>query len=120
MFWSLFHGAAMLALFLYMIRRTRFAETKKVALVPLATGFVDLLAAGLLNPGHYPLLTFLLAALRLTIVGCCVLALRRDAAMARQKARRRAQRRRMQIAEVTQTIDTVRKANPASYSSRCA
>ena len=121
MFWSLFHGIAMVALFVYMIRKAQFAQTKKVALVPLATGFVDLLAAGLLNPGHYPVLTILLAAMRLTIVGCCVLALRQDAAMTRQKARRRAQRRRMQIAEVAQAAGEAQKSrNLVSFQSRCA
>lgn len=116
MFWSIFHAVTMIALFAYMMRKAQFAETKKVALVPLATGMVDILAAGLLNPGRHLMLTVLLLAMRLVIFGCCVLALRRDAAMAKQKARRRAQRRRLLIAEVPAVPSTDEKVVPF----RCA
>lgn len=90
MLWSSLNVVVMTILFMYMVNKAKCAETRKLALVPLATAAVELLAAGLLRPGLYPALTALLIAMRLVIIGCCVAALRRDAAMAKSRARRRA------------------------------
>lgn len=88
MLWSSLNVVVMTILFMYMVNKAKCAETRKLALVPLATAAVELLAAGLLRPGLYPALTALLIAMRLVIIGCCVAALRRDAAMAKSRARR--------------------------------
>ena len=86
MLWSSLNVVVMTILFMYMVNKAKCAETRKLALVPLATAAVELLAAGLLRPGLYPALTALLIAMRLVIIGCCVAALRRDAAMAKSPA----------------------------------
>ena len=97
MLWSSLNVVVMTILFMYMVNKAKCAETRKLALVPLATAAVELLAAGLLRPGLYPALTALLIAMRLVIIGCCVAALRRDAAMANSRARRRARARRAAV-----------------------
>lgn len=97
MLWSSLNVVVMTILFMYMVNKAKCAETRKLALVPLATAAVELLAAGLLRPGLYPALTALLIAMRLVIIGCCVAALRRDAAMAKSRARRRARARRAAV-----------------------
>ena len=99
MLWSSLNVVAMTILFVYMVNRAKCAETRKLALVPLATAAVELLTAGLLRPGLYPALTAVLIAMRLVIIGCCVAALRRDATMARNRARRRARARRIAAVE---------------------
>ena len=88
MLWSSLNVVVMTILFMYMVNKAKCAETRKLALVPLATAAVELLAAGLLRPGLYPALTALLIAMRLVIIGCCVAALRRDAAMAKSRQKK--------------------------------
>ena len=64
MLWSSLNVVVMTILFMYMVNKAKCAETRKLALVPLATAAVELLAAGLLRPGLYPALTALLIATR--------------------------------------------------------
>ena len=54
MLWSSLNVVVMTILFMYMVNKAKCAETRKLALVPLATAAVELLAAGLLRPGLYP------------------------------------------------------------------
>lgn len=75
-------------LFLYMMRKSVLASTRQLAFVPLGVCAMEIFAAGLLHPVSFPILTALLIALRLAIAGCCVLAIRRDAAYARRRARK--------------------------------
>ena len=62
MLWSSLNVVVMTILFMYMVNKAKCAETRKLALVPLATAAVELLAAGLLRAGLYPELTALLIA----------------------------------------------------------
>ena len=89
MWLSLASIAAMAIMFLYMVNKARFASTRRLALIPMAACGMEILAAGMLTPGLFPLLTAALVCLRAVILGCCVAAMRRDAAMARVRARRR-------------------------------
>lgn len=79
---------AMTGMFLWMFRRAKFASTRRMALLPLCCAGMEVMAAGMLTPGLFPLLTFLLIFLRITILLCCVGAMKRDAAMAVHRARR--------------------------------
>ena len=87
---SLISAVAMAAMFLYMICTAKMAETRRVAWIPAATCGVELLALGVITPGSHLGITLLLIALRLTLLSVCVVAMRRDAAMVRARARRRA------------------------------
>ena len=64
MLWSSLNVVVMTILFMYMVNKAKCAETRKLALVPLATAAVEL---------------------------------RRDAAMAKSRARRRARARRAAV-----------------------
>lgn len=78
--------------FLYMLNKAHFAQTRRLALVPLGFCAVDMLCAGAVAFGAFPVITAMLIALRLTVLLCCAAAMRRDAIAARRAARRRAQR----------------------------
>lgn len=81
------------ATFLYMFSNARFARTRRVALVPLACAGMEVLAAGVLSASLHPLLTGIRLAMIAVILTCCYAAMRKDAAMARRRARRTAARR---------------------------
>lgn len=118
MLWTILSIAVMFLLSFYTLKKARFAETRKVACVPLAIGLVDILTIGLLHPERYLILTFLLAAMRLVVIGCCVAALRRDTLRAKQKARRRISQRRKSIVELA--IQPGAENGRLSSSPRCA
>lgn len=80
--------AVMGGLFVYMMRKSVLASTRQLAFVPLGVCAVEMFATGLLHPVSFPVLTVLLIVLRLVIAGCCVLAIRRDAAYARRRTRK--------------------------------
>ena len=86
---SMLSAAAMAAMFVYMACRAKMAETRRMLWIPAASCAMELMAAGLLT-ARFPLLTALLVVLRLALLGCCGIAMRRDAAMVRARARRRA------------------------------
>lgn len=87
---SLLSAVAMAVMFVYMACRAKMSETRRMLWIPAASCALELMAAGLLSVTHFPLLTALLVVLRLALLGCCAAAVRRDAAMVRARARRRA------------------------------
>lgn len=75
------------ATFLYMINKAHFTQTRRVALVPLGFCAVDMLCAGAVPFGTYPIITAMLVILRLAVLLCCVGAMRKDTVAARRAAR---------------------------------
>ena len=92
MIWNLLHIAVMSMTFLYMFNKAQFAATRLVSLIPLATVLVDAccLRADFMA---VPVLAVLMEAARLTVLGCCVLAMKKDARLVRARSRQRAMRK---------------------------
>lgn len=92
MVWNMLHIAVMSVTFLYMFNKAQFAATQTVSFVPLAMVLVD---ACCLRADFWsvPVLAVLMAAARLTVLGCCALAMKKDARMVRARLRQRAMRR---------------------------
>lgn len=84
----------MAGMFVYMLLRAKMPETRQLLWVPAGTCFVELMTAGLLSVTTFPVVTLLLMALRLSLFGFCVLAMKRDAALARAKKQKRARLKR--------------------------
>jgi len=91
MFLSIVSIAAMAAMSVYMFAHARGGEARRLAWLPAASAVLELLAFGMLSITHFPLLTLLLTGLRLSLLGLCTVAMRRDALAARARQRRREQ-----------------------------
>ncbi len=91
---NIIHVIILASTFLYMFNTAQFAQTRLVALVPLGMLLVDIcsMRADFLS---VPALAVLLAAARITVLLCCVGAMRADRRMAR--ARKRANLRRRMV-----------------------
>ena len=96
------------ATFLYMINKAHFAQTRRVALVPLGFCAVDMLCAGTVPFGTYPVIAIMLVILRLTVLLCCAGAMHKDTVAARRAARsaqkKAAAERAAQMAAMQQTM----------------
>lgn len=92
MIWNMLHIAVMSITFLYMFNKAQFSQTRLLSLIPLAMVVVD---ACCLRADFWaiPVLALLMEVARLTVLLCCAVALKRDARMARARARRRAVRK---------------------------
>ena len=77
------------AISLYMMMTARYAVTRKMVWIPLSMAAIELAMGGALLWWAYPVLTVILVACRLTVLTCCVAAIKKDAAMARNRRRRR-------------------------------
>lgn len=87
---SLMSAVAMAAIFVYMVCHAKMRETRRMMWIPAASCVLELMAAGMLSVTRFPVLTVVLVLLRLALITCCTAAMRRDAAMVRSRARRRA------------------------------
>lgn len=89
---NILHIAAMAITFLVVFNKAEFTGTRLVALVPLGMLLADVCSvrADFMST---PVLAVIMAVSRLTVVACCVLALRRDRAMARARDRQRLRHR---------------------------
>ncbi|MBQ9414047.1 MAG: hypothetical protein IJU16_02850 [Clostridia bacterium] len=74
---------------LYMLVRSRFMATKRVALLAFAAAGVEWLLFGLISEGLNPTATMLAIAARIAIFVCCVMAMRCDKEQAKARVRRR-------------------------------
>ncbi|MGN0172154.1 MAG: hypothetical protein ACI39E_05165 [Acutalibacteraceae bacterium] len=81
--------AALSVTALYMFVRARFMATRRVAGVALGMAVCETAMAGLLSGVTNPTVMGLLIAARVTVLVCCVLAMRRDRERAKMRARRR-------------------------------
>lgn len=106
---NLIFAVLMAATFLYMLCRARMSEARRLVWLPAASCLVELLTLGVLAPTAHPLITLLLVALRLTMLGICTVAMRRDAAMVRARQRRRARLAR----ELHAALNPLHEVSPA-------
>lgn len=60
-----------------------------MAWIPLSMAAIELAMGGALLWREYPVLTAILMVCRLTVLTCCVASMKKDAAMARNRRRRR-------------------------------
>ena len=74
---------------LYMITAAKCTVTRRMAWIPLSMSLMELAMCGALAMGEYPVLTVILMLCRLTVLTCCTLSMKRDAAMVRNRRRRR-------------------------------
>lgn len=108
--------------FIYMMWKAEYAQTRRVALVPLGVCAVEMLLFGLHQGGGTLAVTVLLWAARAVILACCAGAMRQDAARAQRRQRRRAVRR---TVEAVQAASGTSRREPCPLrlvppSSRCA
>mgnify|MGYP006910816163 CR=1 FL=1 len=113
--------------FLYMMTKAQYAETRRVALIPLGVcaavpvgRTVEMLLFGLHQGGGAFIVTLLLWVSRAAILVCCAGAMRRDAARAQRRQRRRAVRRTVEVAQAVSQEKVRLHLVPGSSSSRCA
>ncbi len=87
MIWNLLNVVWMGVLALVMAKRAKLSAGRCMTYVPIAMCLMELMLANVLTPGLAPALTVLLFAARLTVTGCCVSVLRREAAYMKRRAR---------------------------------
>ncbi len=83
------------AVALNMAMKERGTVSHRMAWIPAVMAVMEVVMCGVLSLWDFPLLTVLLMASRLTVLGCCSVALKRDAAAERNRRRRRAVWRRV-------------------------
>ena len=89
MVFSVITAAVFGAMGLYMMMSAKRSVTRRMAWIPLSMSAIELSMAGMVALGQFPALTAILMACRLTVLGCCVTAAKRDAAAERNRRRRR-------------------------------
>ena len=94
---NLFHVVLLGILFFYTLHGARRAVTRRLSLIPLSMCLIEMLLAEVLDMLAFPVLGALLAACRLTVAACCVLAVRKDAALAHARTERRVRARRAKL-----------------------
>lgn len=92
MVWNILHISVMALAFLYVFNKTEFSRNRIVALVPLAMMVLDVCSAQF-DFWSVPVLAVILVAMRMTVIGCCIAAVRRDRAMVRARQRQRTKAR---------------------------
>lgn len=89
MLFNLCAAAVLGAVALYMTGKTAYKTARRMAWVPAAMALMELALCGALDVAAYPVLTAVLMVCRVTVLGCCLLALKKDAAAIRNRRRRR-------------------------------
>lgn len=89
MFLSLLAAALFAVVSLNMMAKERKTLSRRMAWIPGVMAAMELAMCGALLLWEYPILTVILMACRLTVLACCSLALKKDAACARNRRRRR-------------------------------
>lgn len=89
MIFSVVTAAVFGAVSLYMMMAAKCTVTRRMAWIPLSMSAMELAMCGALAMGEYPVLTAILMLCRLTVLVCCTLSMKRDAAMVRNRRRRR-------------------------------
>lgn len=89
MVFSVVTAAVFGAVSLYMITAAKYTVTRRMAWIPLSMSAMELAMCGVLAMGEYPILTAVLMLCRLVVLTCCTLSMKRDAAMVRNRRRRR-------------------------------
>lgn len=89
MIFSVVAAAVFGAMSLYMTTAARYTVTRRMAWIPLTMAAMELAMGGALLWLEYPVLTVVLMFCRITVLLCCVLSMKKDAAMERNRRRRR-------------------------------
>ncbi len=89
MVFSVVTAAVFGAVSLYMLVAAKCTVTRRMAWIPLSMAAMELAMCGVLAMGEYPVLTVILMLCRLTVLACCALSMKRDAAVVRNRRRRR-------------------------------
>ncbi len=84
---------------LYMVINGKYSFTRKMSWFPFVMATMELALCGALDVWRYPVFTLILMACRVTVLLCCRGVLKRDAAMERNRRRRRAVWRRIAATE---------------------
>lgn len=116
MVFSVICAAVFGAMSLYMITAAKRSVTRRMAWIPLSMSAIELSMAGMVALDQFPILTVILMACRLTVLGCCVISAKRDAAAERNRRRRREVWRRVAYDMAAE----VRSLPTACENSRCA
>ncbi len=95
MFISVLSAAVFGAVYFTMIAKERGTLSHRMAWIPGVMALMELAMCGALLVWDYPLLTLVLFVCRGTVLSCCSLAMKRDAAAERNRRRRRAVWRRV-------------------------
>lgn len=95
MVFSVIAAAVFGAASLYMITAAKNTVTRRMSWIPLSMAAIELAMCGALAMWDFPILTVILMACRVTVLACCALAMKRDAAIERNRRRRRAVWRRV-------------------------
>lgn len=90
MVFSVIAAAVFGAASLYMMTAAKYPITRRMAWIPLSMSAMELAMCGVLEMGEYPVLTVILMACRVTVLFCCAVSMKRDAALVRNRRRRRA------------------------------
>ena len=88
MIWNILHISVMALAFLYVFNKTEFSRNRVVAFVPLAMMVLDVCSVQY-SFWAVPVCAAILVAMRVTVLGCCFAAVRRDRAMVRARQRQR-------------------------------
>lgn len=111
-------SAALATAGLYMIFTGKYASTRRMSWIPLSMAAMELAMFGAFSALEYPIITLLLLACRGTVLVCCAGALKRDAAMERNRRRRREVWRR--VAATAPEACVIGGQLPTSAARRCA
>lgn len=114
MIFSLIHIMLLGGMFLFMLNKAQGKAARRLTLIPLTMCVMEIVLMGVLDVSMYPVLTAILMLTRATVLMCCVLAMRADAAAARARGRSRQRA----CAAITR-LDAVRSAG-GTFTSHCA
>ena len=92
---------------LYMTIAQKGVKSKRMAWIPSVVAVVEIVMCGMYSMADYPIGTLILMACRVTVLTCCVIALKRDAAAERNRRRRREVWRRVSYAMTAELQDVV-------------
>lgn len=89
MVFSVIAAAVFGAAGLYMVLASKIGISRRMAWIPLSMAALELAMGGMIALGGPLVLTMIMMACRVTVLGCCATAVKRDAAAERNRRRRR-------------------------------
>lgn len=92
---SVLSAAVLGAVCFTMVAKERGSLSRRMAWIPGVMALMELALCGALLVWDYPILSLILFACRITVLSCCSVAMKRDAAAERRRRRRRAVWRRV-------------------------
>ena len=103
----------------YMMMSGKYAVTRRMAWIPLSMAAMEVVMCGVLDWGMFPALTAVLLLCRVTVLFCCQRVLKRDAAIDRNRRRRREVWRRIAATEPQAVVlETAAVGNVVAFPTR--